>query len=180
MPKSPNQKLKLLYLMEILLQQTDERHPMTVPEMIAQLAQRGVSAERKSIYGDLEALRMLGAIRKEFGVPVVTDIHNPEEAAMAAEYVDVLQIPAFLCRQTDLLVAAAKTGKAVNIKKGQFLSPEAMAFAAGKVRDAGNPNILLTDRGTMFGYHDLIVDMRSIPSIRSSIYWKLRVCSPLP
>ena len=108
--------------------------------------------------GDLEALRMLGAIRKEFGVPVVTDIHNPEEAAMAAEYVDVLQIPAFLCRQTDLLVAAAKTGKAVNIKKGQFLSPEAMAFAAGKVRDAGNPNILLTDRGTMFGYHDLIVD----------------------
>lgn len=117
--------------------------------------------------GDLEALRMLGAIRKEFGVPVVTDIHNPEEAAMAAEYVDVLQIPAFLCRQTDLLVAAAKTGKAVNIKKGQFLSPEAMAFAAGKVRDAGNPNILLTDRGTMFGYHDLIVDMRSIPSMQT-------------
>ena len=120
--------------------------------------------------GDLEALRMLGAIRKEFGVPVVTDIHNPEEAAMAAEYVDVLQIPAFLCRQTDLLVAAAKTGKAVNIKKGQFLSPEAMAFAAGKVRDAGNPNILLTDRGTMFGYHDLIVDMRSIPSMQTLGY----------
>ena len=120
--------------------------------------------------GDLEALRMLGAIRKEFGVPVVTDIHNPEEAAMAAEYVDVLQIPAFLCRQTDLLVAAAKTGKALNIKKGQFLSPEAMAFAAGKVRDAGNPNILLTDRGTMFGYHDLIVDMRSIPSMQTLGY----------
>ena len=129
--------------------------------------------------GDLEALRMLGAIRKEFGVPVVTDIHNPEEAAMAAEYVDVLQIPAFLCRQTDLLVAAAKTGKAVNIKKGQFLSPEAMAFAAGKVRDAGNPNILLTDRGTMFGYHDLIgpvkssgvaVIMRSIPSMQTLGY----------
>ena len=120
--------------------------------------------------GDLEALRMLGAIRKEFGVPVVTDIHNPEEAAMAAEYVDVLQIPAFLCRQTDLLVAAARTGKMVNIKKGQFLSPEAMAFAAGKVRDAGNPNILLTDRGTMFGYHDLIVDMRSIPSMQTLGY----------
>ena len=100
----------------------------------------------------------------------MTDIHNPEEAAMAAEYVDVLQIPAFLCRQTDLLVAAAKTGKAVNIKKGQFLSPEAMAFAAGKVRDAGNPNILLTDRGTMFGYHDLIVDMRSIPSMQTLGY----------
>ena len=85
---------------------------------------------------------------------------------MAAEYVDVLQIPAFLCRQTDLLVAAAKTGKVVNIKKGQFLAPEAMAFAAGKVHDAGNPNIMLTDRGTSFGYHDLIVDMRSIPTMQ--------------
>ena len=120
--------------------------------------------------GDLEALRMLGAIRKEFGVPVVTDIHNPEEAAMAAEYVDVLQIPAFLCRQTDLLVAAAKTGKVVNIKKGQFLAPEAMSFAAGKVRDAGNPNVMLTDRGTTFGYYDLIVDMRGIPAMQNLGY----------
>ena len=103
--------------------------------------------------GDEKALKLLGKIRSEFGVPVVTDIHNPEEAAMAAEYVDVLQIPAFLCRQTDLLVAAARTGKVVNIKKGQFLAPEAMTFAAGKVRDAGNPNIMLTDRGKIGRAH---------------------------
>lgn len=120
--------------------------------------------------GDEKALKLLAKVRSEFGVPTVTDIHNPEEAAMAAEYVDVLQIPAFLCRQTDLLVAAAKTGKVVNIKKGQFLAPEAMAFAAGKVHDAGNPNIMLTDRGTTFGYHDLIVDMRSIPTMQATGY----------
>lgn len=120
--------------------------------------------------GDEKALKLLAKVRSEFGVPTVTDIHNPEEAAMAAEYVDVLQIPAFLCRQTDLLVAAAKTGKVVNIKKGQFLAPEAMAFAAGKVHDAGNPNIMFTDRGTTFGYHDLIVDMRSIPTMQATGY----------
>ena len=120
--------------------------------------------------GDEKALKLLAKVRSEFGVPTVTDIHNPEEAAMAAEYVDVLQIPAFLCRQTDLLVAAAKTGKVVNIKKGQFLAPEAMAFAAGKVHDAGNPNIMLTDRGTTFGDHDLIVDMRSIPTMQATGY----------
>jgi len=120
--------------------------------------------------GDEKALKLLAKVRSEFGVPTVTDIHNPEEAAMAAEYVDVLQIPAFLCRQTDLLVAAAKTGKVVNIKKGQFLAPEAMAFATGKVHDAGNPNIMLTDRGTTFGYHDLIVDMRSIPTMQATGY----------
>lgn len=120
--------------------------------------------------GDEKALKLLAKVRSEFGVPTVTDIHNPEEAAMAAAYVDVLQIPAFLCRQTDLLVAAAKTGKVVNIKKGQFLAPEAMAFAAGKVHDAGNPNIMLTDRGTSFGYHDLIVDMRSIPTMQATGY----------
>ena len=120
--------------------------------------------------GDEKALKLLAKVRSEFGVPTVTDIHNPEEAAMAAEYVDVLQIPAFLCRQTDLLVAAAKTGKVVNIKKGQFLAPEAMAFAAGKVHDAGNPNIMLTDRGTTFGYHDLLVDMRSIPTMQATGY----------
>lgn len=120
--------------------------------------------------GDEKALKLLAKVRSEFGVPTVTDIHNPEEAAMAAEYVDVLQIPAFLCRQTDLLVAAAKTGKVVNIKKGQFLAPEAMAFASGKVHDAGNPNIMLTDRGTTFGYHDLIVDMRSIPTMQATGY----------
>lgn len=116
--------------------------------------------------GDEKALKLLAEIRREFGVPVVTDIHNPEEAAMAAEYVDVLQIPAFLCRQTDLLVAAARTGKVINIKKGQFLAPEAMAFAAGKIVEAGNPNVMLTDRGTTFGYYDLIVDMRAIPTMQ--------------
>ena len=116
--------------------------------------------------GDEKALKLLAGIRREFGVPVVTDIHNPEESAMAAEYVDVLQIPAFLCRQTDLLVAAARTGKVINIKKGQFLAPEAMAFAAGKIVEAGNPNVMLTDRGTTFGYYDLIVDMRAIPTMQ--------------
>ena len=116
--------------------------------------------------GDEKALNLLAGIRREFGVPVVTYIHNPEEAAMAAEYVDVLQIPAFLCRQTDLLVAAARTGKVINIKKGQFLAPEAMAFAAGKIVEAGNPNVMLTDRGTTFGYYDLIVDMRAIPTMQ--------------
>ena len=105
-------------------------------------------------------------MRETFGIPVVTDIHLPEEAAMAAEYVDVLQIPAFLCRQTDLLVAAARTGKMVNIKKGQFLSPEAMAFAVQKVRDAGNNDVAITERGTTFGYQDLVVDFRGIPEMQ--------------
>lgn len=117
--------------------------------------------------GDEKALKILSKVRSEFGIPVVTDIHNPEEAAMAAEYVDVLQIPAFLCRQTDLLVAAAKTGKMVNIKKGQFLSPGAMRFAVDKVRDSGNDSVAITERGTTFGYQDLIVDYRGIPQMKS-------------
>tara|TARA_B100000945_G_C20394569_1_gene604124 strand:+ start:40 stop:852 length:813 start_codon:yes stop_codon:yes gene_type:complete len=117
--------------------------------------------------GDKQALEILKKVGTHFNIPTVTDIHNAKDAAMAAEYVDVLQIPAFLCRQTDLLVAAAKTGKAVNIKKGQFLSAESMKFAAQKVMDSGNPHIAITDRGTMFGYQDLIVDMRSIPTIQS-------------
>jgi len=112
----------------------------------------------------LEILKKVGS---HFNIPTVTDIHSTKEADMAAKYVDVLQIPAFLCRQTDLLVAAAKTGKAVNIKKGQFLSAESMKFAAQKIIDSGNPNIAITDRGTMFGYQDLIVDMRSIPTLQS-------------
>lgn len=116
--------------------------------------------------GDREALKMLADIGKRYNVPVVTDIHNPDEAEMAAEYVDVLQIPAFLCRQTDLLTAAAKTGKCVNIKKGQFLSGNSMRFAVEKVRDSGNNNIMLTDRGNMFGYQDLVVDFRNIPIMR--------------
>ena len=117
--------------------------------------------------GDEKALKILAKVRDTFGVPVVTDIHTADEAAMAAQYVDVLQIPAFLCRQTDLLVAAAKTGKVVNIKKGQFLSAGAMRFAAEKVVEAGNPNVMLTERGTTFGYQDLIVDYRGIPEMRS-------------
>lgn len=117
--------------------------------------------------GDEKALKILAKVRERFGVPVVTDIHTAEEAAMAAEYVDVLQIPAFLCRQTDLLVAAAKTGKAVNIKKGQFLSPGAMRFAIDKVCDAGNDNVAVTERGTTFGYGDLVVDYRGIPEMRA-------------
>ncbi|MDD6228324.1 MAG: 3-deoxy-8-phosphooctulonate synthase [Bacteroidales bacterium] len=113
--------------------------------------------------GDEKALRILRKVRDEFHIPVVTDIHCAAEADMAAEYVDILQIPAFLCRQTDLLVAAAKTGKFVNIKKGQFLAPESMAFACAKVVESGNDNIAVTDRGTFFGYGDLVVDMRGIP-----------------
>jgi len=116
--------------------------------------------------GDEKALKILKKVSDTFGVPTVTDIHSAEEAAMAAEYADVLQIPAFLCRQTDLLVAAAKTGKIVNIKKGQFLSPGAMQFAANKVVEAGNNNVMLTERGTTFGYQDLIVDYRGIPEMQ--------------
>lgn len=113
--------------------------------------------------GDEKALKILAEVRQEFGVPVVTDIHEAHEAAMAAEFVNVLQIPAFLCRQTDLLVAAAKTNKIVNVKKGQFLAPSSMKFAADKLRSSGNDQIILTDRGTSFGYGDLIVDYRGIP-----------------
>lgn len=118
--------------------------------------------------GDQKALEILRKVRDTFHIPVVTDIHSPQEAAMAAEYVDILQIPAFLCRQTDLLVAAAETGKMVNIKKGQFLSPEAMRHAVNKVREAGNMNVSITERGTTFGYQDLIVDYRGIPEMQKN------------
>lgn len=120
--------------------------------------------------GDEKALKVLEKVRQTFDIPVVTDIHAVQEAEMAAEYVDVLQIPAFLCRQTDLLVAAARTGKIVNIKKGQFLSPEAMRFAAEKVVEAGNDQVMLTERGTTFGYQDLVVDYRGIPEMQSFGY----------
>lgn len=117
--------------------------------------------------GDKEGLALLQSIRKELGVPIVTDVHSVEEAALAASYdIDILQIPAFLCRQTELLQAAAATGKWVNIKKGQFLSPEAMTFAVQKVRDSGNTNVMLTERGSQFGYGDLVVDFRSIPKMK--------------
>jgi 2-dehydro-3-deoxyphosphooctonate aldolase (KDO 8-P synthase) len=118
--------------------------------------------------GDEKALEILKKVSETYGVPTVTDIHNPEEAELAAKYVDVLQIPAFLCRQTDLLVAAAKTGKVVNIKKGQFLAAESMQFAVTKVRESGNDKVILTDRGTMFGYQDMIVDYRGIPVMQEN------------
>lgn len=117
--------------------------------------------------GDRAALDILASIRSAFDVPVTTDIHSEQEAALAAEYVDVLQIPAFLCRQTDLLTAAAQTGKVINIKKGQFAGPAAMQHAVEKVFACGNDNVLLTERGTTFGYQDLVVDFRNIPAMQA-------------
>ncbi len=118
--------------------------------------------------GDIKALEILSRIREKFSFPVITDIHNPAEAAIAAEFVDVIQIPAFLCRQTDLLEAAAVTGKWINIKKGQFLSGNSMQFAVQKIIDSGNRNVMLTERGTTFGYQDLVVDFRNIPEMKKN------------
>ena len=115
-----------------------------------------------------EGLRVLAAVKARVGVPILTDIHEPSHAAPAADVADILQIPAFLCRQTDLLVAAAKTGRVVNIKKGQFLAPDDVRHAAAKVRDAGNERVIVTERGTSFGYHNLVVDMRAFPMMRES------------
>lgn len=116
--------------------------------------------------GDEKALKILRKVSETFDVPTVTDIHQESDAAMAAEYVDILQIPAFLVRQTDLVVAAAKTGKVVNLKKGQFMSPESMKHAVTKVTDSGNEQVMVTDRGTMFGYQDMVVDFRGIPTMK--------------
>ncbi|UCG27436.1 MAG: 3-deoxy-8-phosphooctulonate synthase [Bacteroidales bacterium] len=118
--------------------------------------------------GDEKALEILRKVRSEIEIPVITDIHSVDEAAIAANYVDVLQIPAFLCRQTELLIAAAKTGKAINIKKGQFLAASAMKFAAEKVIASGNKRVMLTERGTMFGYQDLVVDFRGIKEMQKT------------
>ena len=159
----------------------DERSPLFIAETLKNICQkldiplvfkgsyRKANRSRLDSFtgiGDEKALKVLQRIGKEFELPVVTDIHAAEEAAMAAEYVDILQIPAFLCRQTDLLVAAAKTGKTVNIKKGQFLSGEAMGFAVEKVRQSGNNKVMLTERGSMFGYQDLVVDYRNIAAMQ--------------
>src|SRR6185436_10267689 len=114
-----------------------------------------------------EGLRILARVKSEFGVPILTDIHEAAHAAAAAGVADILQIPAFLCRQTDLLVAAAKTGRIVNIKKGQFLAPDDVKHAVAKVVDAGNPRVVVTERGTSFGYHNLVVDMRAFPMMRA-------------
>lgn len=118
--------------------------------------------------GDQEALTVLQRVKDSYRIPVLTDIHNPDEAVFAAKVADVLQIPAFLCRQTELLLAAGKTGRAVNIKKGQFLSAQSMQFAVDKVKSTGNKNIFLTERGTTFGYQDLVVDMRNIPAMKAT------------
>jgi 2-dehydro-3-deoxyphosphooctonate aldolase (KDO 8-P synthase) len=117
--------------------------------------------------GDEKALRILRKVSETFKIPTITDIHTQEDAVLAAEYVDILQIPAFLVRQTDLVVAAAETGKTVNLKKGQFMSPESMKHAVQKVLDSQNENVMLTDRGTMFGYQDMIVDFRGIPTMKA-------------
>lgn len=122
--------------------------------------------------GDIEALEILSDVRTQLGIPVLTDVHESSEVEIAAKYVDVLQIPAFLCRQTDLIQAAARTGKPVNLKKGQFLSPESMRFGIEKILETGNNNILLTERGSTFGYGDLVIDFRSIPIMKQ---WKFPV-----
>lgn len=127
--------------------------------------------------GDEKALKALAEVSEQLDVPIITDVHSPEEAVMAAEYVDILQIPAFLCRQTELLRGAAYTGRMINVKKGQFLSPEAMKFAAEKILDSGNSKILLTERGVTFGYHELIVDMRSIAIMKDLGYPVILDCT---
>jgi len=128
------------------------------------------SGKSFSSIGDEAALKILGDVKREFGIPILTDVHSEKEVQLSAEVADVLQIPAFLCRQTELLQAAGKTGKAVNIKKGQFVAPEDMELAAEKVASTGNRRILLTERGSTFGYHNLVVDMRSLPIMRRSGY----------
>ena len=163
----------------------DEATVMTIAETMKKLTERlnipyvfkasYRKANRSSLtsftgIGDEKALKIIAKAKSEFDLKVTTDIHAEAEAAMAAEIVDILQIPAFLARQTDLLVAAAKTGKVVNIKKGQFMSPTTMSYAAQKVVGSGNDNIMLTERGTMFGYQDLIVDFRSIPAMKKIGY----------
>ncbi len=159
----------------------DESTPLRIAETLKNLCQRlDIPLIFKGSYrkanrtrldsftgiGDENALKVLQKVAQDFELPVVTDIHAAEEAQMAAAYVDMLQIPAFLCRQTDLLVAAAKTGKAINIKKGQFVSGEAMGFAVEKVRQSGNKKVMLTERGSMFGYQDLVVDYRNIAAMQ--------------
>ncbi len=128
------------------------------------------SGESFSSIGDTAALKILGEVKREFGIPILTDVHSEREVELGSEVADVLQIPAFLCRQTELLQAAGRTGKAVNIKKGQFVAPEDMALAAEKVAGTGNRRILLTERGSTFGYHNLVVDMRSLPIMRRTGY----------
>ncbi|MDR2084729.1 MAG: 3-deoxy-8-phosphooctulonate synthase [Bacteroidales bacterium] len=163
----------------------DETSPLRIAEELSAISSRlGIPFVFKASYrkanrsklnsfqgiGDEKALNVIRKIKEEFGLTVTTDVHDVNEVKLAAEYVDILQIPAFLCRQTDLLLAAGKTEKIVNVKKGQFLSPESMKFTVEKIESTGNKNIMLTERGTTFGYGDLVVDMRSIPIMKTFGY----------
>lgn len=152
---------------EILVDITNKLHIPFIFKASYRKANRSKADSFQGI-GDEHALELLRQVGERFNIPVVTDIHTSEEAILAARYVDVLQIPAFLCRQTELLIAAAQTGKTINIKKGQFLSPDAMRFAVEKVRGAGNENVILTERGTTFGYQDLVIDFRGIPVMQQN------------
>jgi 2-dehydro-3-deoxyphosphooctonate aldolase (KDO 8-P synthase) len=155
-------------VMEVAGQLREMTDKLGIP-FIFKSSYRKANRSRKDSFtgiGDENALQILADVRAHLQVPVVTDIHSAPEAAMAAQFVDVLQIPAFLCRQTDLLEAAGMTGKTVNVKKGQFLSPEAMEHAVNKVRETGNELVLITERGTTFGYQDLVVDFRGIPVMK--------------
>lgn len=154
-----------LRIAEKLVEVTDKLHIPFVFKGSFKKANRS-RIDSFSGIGDEKALKILRKVSETFAVPTVTDIHTNEDAAMAAEYVDVLQIPAFLVRQTDLVVAAANTGKVVNLKKGQFMSPESMKHAVQKVLDCQNEKVMVTDRGTMFGYQDMIVDYRGIPTMQ--------------
>ena len=154
--------------MEIAEQVVDITQKLSIP-YIFKGSYRKANRSRLDSFagiGDLQALEILAEIKQTFQIPVTTDIHSVPEAAMAAEYVDVLQIPAFLCRQTDLLVAAGQTGKVVSIKKGQFMAPAAMSFAMDKVLQSGNDQVMLIERGNSFGYGDLVVDFRGIPQMQ--------------
>ncbi|MDD4848775.1 MAG: 3-deoxy-8-phosphooctulonate synthase [Bacteroidales bacterium] len=160
----------------------NETMPLHIAETLCEISQKHQipfifkasykKANRSSLnsftgIGDEKGLRLLQKIKETFQIPVLTDIHTAEEAKMASEFVDILQIPAFLCRQTELLLAAAETGKTVNVKKGQFLSPESMKFVVEKIQSTGNRSVWLTERGSMFGYGDLVVDFRGIPAMQS-------------
>lgn len=161
----------------------NEKMPMQIAQYVSDICDRlqipyifkasYKKANRSSLHsftgiGDLRGLELLAGVREKCRIPVLTDVHSVEEAKMAAKYVDVLQIPAFLCRQTELLVAAAETGKWINIKKGQFVSPQAMRFAVEKVRETGNHNVMLTERGNSFGYQDLVVDFTGVAEMKKN------------